>query len=117
MDLVSLANRLVQLDREAVEVRSQMLTLLTNGAGHAPEGPSRPPVRTGGKSREAAMAAAKEAEQAIVELIKAQPLRTAEIARATGAKVNSTTERLKRLAAKNLVQRDDSGAWAATGTG
>jgi hypothetical protein len=40
--LIGLAQRLVELDREATEVRSQMLKALINGAGGDPELPNPP---------------------------------------------------------------------------
>ena len=39
---------------------------------------------------------------------------TAELARATDSKVNTTTERLKRMKAKGLIERDTASAgWTA----
>lgn len=61
---------------------------------------------------------AAEAEARIAELVRDRPgLRTSEIAKETRAKVNTTVERLKRMAAKGLIERQDpSAGWRASAT-
>jgi hypothetical protein len=119
-DLVALAQRLVELDREAAEVRREMLAHLANGAGDPPARPTsaRSPKATGKVSgkRAATMEAAEEAERAIVALLQTQPMRNAEIARETRAKVNTVSERLSRLARKGMAQRGADGAWSVAST-
>ena len=60
-------------------------------------------------------AAAQEAEAKIIELLRATPgMGTAALTRATGAKVNTTAERLKRMKAKGLAIGGAGGGWTAS---
>jgi DNA-binding IclR family transcriptional regulator len=61
------------------------------------------------------MVAAAQVEQTILELLRLSPgLRTAAIAKATAARRSTADERLKRLQAKGLIERDDASAgWRA----
>ena len=56
-----------------------------------------------------------EVENTILKLLQSSPgLRTAAIARATAAQRSTTDERLKRLQAKGLIERDDASVgWRA----
>jgi hypothetical protein len=118
-ELVSLAERLVQLDRETAEVRSAMLRLLSNGADPNPppfERPARPGARPGPKPGAAHPAAirARAEEERIVALLKDRPgMGPGEIAEATGAKGDTTTERLRRLKERGLVAPAQGGGWMA----
>jgi hypothetical protein len=59
-------------------------------------------------------ALAEEAGRKIISLLQATPgMRTTQIAKATNAKTNTTTERLKRLQARGSVQSDGEGGWSA----
>ena len=84
---------------------------LSNGADAArPFAPAAP--------RHPAAIQAAEAEARIAELVRDRPgLRTSEIAKETSAKVNTTVERLKRMTAKGLIERQDASAgWRASAT-
>jgi hypothetical protein len=107
VEIVQLAERLVQLDREAGEIRARLLKLLANGSDPAPR-PSGP----GRKPGAARAAMTEQAETAIVELLKGQAMGPAEIARATGARTGTVNDRLRRLCKKGLVERADAG-WRA----
>jgi hypothetical protein len=61
--LVTLARRLVDLDREAADVRNEMRRLLTNSGGPGPRPPTRRAVKPA-KARPAKPAAAPEASAA-----------------------------------------------------
>jgi hypothetical protein len=126
-DLVQLAQRLVEIDREAQTIRSSMLKLLTNGAGGDLEAvhPLRPgagPAKRSRRTRSSAkpsgrhaqmMAAGAAAEERIIAALKAQPgMRSKEIAEATEAKTSTVSERLRRLKAKGLVAAAENGGWA-----
>jgi hypothetical protein len=114
-DLLVLAEKYVALTGEIEDVRRAMLSCLTNGAGEIPLRP-RPPARRrpGGSQQHPNAAAAAAAERKTIELLRSSPgLGTAAIAKATGAKVNTTSERLKRLQARGQVARADGGGWSA----
>jgi hypothetical protein len=109
-DLLGLAERFVRLNAEIEETRSAMLAALMNGAGDKPQTPFIRPARpSSGISSEAAKAA----EAQILELLKTKPMKAAEIAAATAAKLVTTHDRLRRLRQRGLAAPVD-GAWAAT---
>jgi hypothetical protein len=122
-DLVELAQRLVELDRETAEVRRRMLALLSNGADTSPAHPPRPARRSGGTakppkakspSRDEVMAKSAAADEAALVLIRSQPgVKTGEIATATQAKGTTMAERLRRLKEKGLVAGGGSEGWTA----
>jgi hypothetical protein len=115
-DLRVLAEKYVTLTGEVEDVRRAMLACLTNGAGDAAitARPIKPAKKAGGsKTSHPHIKAAAEAEARILELIREQPLKTSEIAKATGAKVNTVTERMKRLRDKGMATSGDSG-WRAS---
>ena len=118
--LVALAKRLVDLDAEAASVRAEMLRLLSaNGADRDPPPVVPPPRPTQGRPARKPppfdRVKAMEAEQAIVALLKSNtPMSTGGIVRATGAHKATVQDRLKRLQAKGLVARGDTGGWTAT---
>jgi hypothetical protein len=94
-----------------------MRRLLMNGAGGGSENPTpakRPGTKRPQSSRPKLVAAA-QVEETILGLLRSSPgLRTAAIAKATAAQRSTTDERLKRLQAKGLVERDDAGVgWRA----
>jgi hypothetical protein len=113
-DLINLAQRLVDLDKEIADVRSRMLTLLTNG--HGEPASIRPTSPRKGERRAAIMEQAAAEEERIVGLLRAAPMTTGEIAKATQGKASSVQNRLARLEKRNLVVRGDGGAWSATST-
>ena len=94
-----------------------MRRLLLNGAGSPNENPT--PARRPGAKRpqpgRSKMVAAAQVEQTIIGLLRSSPgLRTAANAKATAAQRSTTDERLKRLQAKGLIERDDASAgWRA----
>ena len=73
------------------------------------------PGRTGSQSQHPNAILAQQAESQIIELIKTTPgLKTTEIAKETGSKVNTTTQRLARMRERGLITRGDGGSgWAA----
>jgi predicted Rossmann fold nucleotide-binding protein DprA/Smf involved in DNA uptake len=114
--LVELARRYVRLSDELDAVRGEIARAVLNGAGETQNVPFVHAQRRGESAslHPNAQAAAK-AEARILELLKARPMRTGEIATATEAKINTVTERLKRMKAKGLVERDTASAgWAAS---
>jgi hypothetical protein len=121
-DLVALAQRLLDLDKETAAVRSRMLTLLANGHGEPaaahPTQPREGAKRTQAKGAKPHPNAAKAAviEGQIVALLKERPMGRGEIAKATQGKASSTQMRLTRLLEKGLVQRGERGLWSASST-
>ena len=109
-DLVELAQRFVRLSGELDSTRDAMKRLLLNGAGAANENPT-PARRPGAKrprSNPPKALRAAQVEETILKLLQSSPgMRTAAIARATAAQRSTTDERLKRLQAKGLVERDE----------
>jgi hypothetical protein len=112
-DLRSLAETYVRLETELEDVRRAMLAALTNGAA-----PANPTPRSGSKPGSDRFREAAEAEDRIVTLLRNQPgLKTAEIAKETAGKLNTVTERLKRLRTKGMVTGGGSDGWSvATAT-
>jgi uncharacterized membrane protein len=115
-NLVELAQRFVRLSGELDSTRDAMKRLLLNGAGSPNENPfvraSRPGAKRPRSNPPKALRAA-EIETTILELLRSSPgMGTAAIARATAAQRSTTDERLKRLQAKGLIERDDAG-WRA----
>ena len=92
-------------------VQGEIRKAVLNGASDM----TRPtqPARPGGVEHPNAVAA-KEAEEKILELLKAGPLRMGEIAEATAARRTTTGERLRRLRQRGLAGPVGGGAWAAT---
>ena len=115
-NLVELAQRFVRLSGELDSTRDAMKRLLLNGAAGKPDAPFARARRPGAKRPRSnppkALRAAK-VEETILKLLQSSPgMRTAAIAKATAAQRSTTDERLKRLQAKGLVERDDAG-WRA----
>ena len=115
-NLVELAQRFVRLSGELDLTRDAMKRLLLNGAAGKPDAPFARAKRPGAKrprlNHPKALRAAK-VEEMILKLLQSSPgMRTAAIAKATAAQRSTTDERLKRLQAKGLVERDDAG-WRA----
>lgn len=114
--LVELARQYVSLSEQLEGVREQIKHAVLNGGGGAvvTARPIQPAKKAGGsKSSHPHVAAAAQAEAKILELIRDQPLRTAQIAKLTEAKVNTTIERLKRLRDKGMAT-SDGGEWRAS---
>jgi MarR family len=100
-DLVELAQRFVRLSGELDATRDAMKRLLMNGGAS----PNPTPAKRPGVKRPPA-----QAEEAILNLLQSSPgLRTAAIMKATGCVRSTMVERLKRLQAKGLIERDDAG--------
>jgi uncharacterized membrane protein len=114
---VELAQRFVRPSGELDLTRDAMRLLLLNGAGGASKNPTparRPGAKRPQSNRPKPLPAAR-AEETILALLRSSPgLRTAAIAKATAAQRSTTDERLKRLQAKGLIERDDAGVgWRA----
>jgi winged helix-turn-helix DNA-binding protein len=107
--VVDLCRRLVVLTDELEVCREALKRALLNGGGGSERPFSLVPAGRLG---------AEEAEQAIVRLLGDQPgLRTAAVAAAVGAKLNTTSERLKRLRRKGEVMGGGSEGWRASTAG
>ena len=89
-----------------------MLSALTNGADPNPQRPAR--RGPGGQASHPNALAAKAAEEKILGLLKAGPLKLAEIAAATQGEQSTTSERLRCLRQRGLASPGVGGAWAAT---
>jgi hypothetical protein len=109
-NLVELAQRFVRLSGELDSTRDAMKRLLLNGASAS--GNPTPARRPGAKRPQPR---GPPVEEAIFKLLQSSPgMGTAAIARATAAGRSTTVERLKRLQAKGLIERDNAGAgWRA----
>jgi hypothetical protein len=119
--LAELAQRYVSLSAEleatraaiAIEVSSRNgagpnpAPRKANGAGNARARPTRRAARPG--TRRSTLANAATAEEKLVSLLKDKTMSQAEIARATGSPLSTTARRLKRLAAKSLIERGEDG--------
>ena len=105
----------VALNDQLEAVRGEIARAVANGATGEAARPTQARSKPGGLHPNTLKAA--EAEALIIERLKEQPgMGTAELARATDSKVNTTTERLKRMKAKGLIERDTASAgWAASG--
>ena len=113
-ELVRLAQKLVDLDREAEETRNAMRRLLANGADPTPNPTRRRGPRSGGGGmRDHLLAKAAAAEEAIVALLREGPKRLAEIMAALNSAGSTTGQRLARLSEKGFIQRGDDGLWSA----
>lgn len=110
--LVELARKFVRLSDELEAVRGEIARAVLNGAG--PQENPPPPVRSSGGSHPNAIAA-KEAEQAIIEVLRSSPgMGTAAVARATDSKVNTTAQRLARLRDRGMIAGGGGGGWTAS---
>jgi hypothetical protein len=113
--LVELARKYVALSDQLEAVRGQIERTVANGAAGEAARPTQPARSSGGSQHPNALKAV-EAEALIIERLRDRPgMGTAELARATDSKVNTTTERLKRMKAKGLIERQDGreGGWTA----
>jgi hypothetical protein len=110
-DLRSLAETYVALTGQIEEVRRAMLACLSNGIDPNPIRPAR----VSGGSQPANARATEEAKAAIVQLLKDQPgLGTSAIAQALGARVDTTTGRLKTLRTRGAIVGGGREGWRAT---
>ncbi len=112
-DLVALAKRFVDLTAELDATRDAMRWLLMNGAGgEAAPRPTQARPKPGARHPNAIKAA--EIEASIVALLRTTPgMRTAAVAKATGARTSTTVERLKRMKDKGLAQGGGDAGWSA----
>jgi Winged helix-turn-helix DNA-binding len=115
-DLVELARRYVSLSDQLEAVRGEIAKAVLNGG--AGEHPVRPmpagrPGGTGSQHPNATRAA--EAEEKILNVLRATPgLSGTRIAKETGTRVNTTTERERRLESRGPIARDaGAGGWTA----
>jgi DNA-binding IclR family transcriptional regulator len=60
------------------------------------------------------MAASAALDATVMGLLKGQPMRSSDLAKAAGAKLSSTGARLHRLHQRGLIARDEGGVWSAT---
>jgi hypothetical protein len=111
--LVELAQRYVALSAELEATRNAMRHALTNGSDVNPTraGSSGPPNK--GMTREALLAQSKAVDDRVLALLREKPMRPSDIARATGGKVSTTRERLRRLHKLGVVESAADG-WRAT---
>jgi hypothetical protein len=124
-DLVALAREYVTLSDQLETVRAKIKLAVLNGGAGPPE--KTPPgdgkgnfpqprvraKRARSKTPHPNAKLAAEAEGRILEVIRSQPgIRTAEIARAMDAKVNTTTQRLGRMLTRSVVVKSDQGGYA-----
>jgi hypothetical protein len=117
-DLVTLAERFLHLSRELAETKDAMRRLLSNGGGEVPSNGGDPdspfaaaPSQPGGARR----VRAQQAEDAILTALQATPnLTTVQIARATGARPNTTALRLERMQSRGQITRGNGrcGEWS-----
>jgi hypothetical protein len=114
-DLRTFAERYCRLEIEIEQVRNAMRQALANGSDLSPANPTWTAGKPSG-SRAETLAAAQAPDERVLALIIDRPMKAAEIARATGAKANTTGERMNRLKAKGAVQRDEAGAWSLSST-
>jgi hypothetical protein len=115
--LVELARRFVELSDELEGVRGEIRKAVLNGTGGSAPRPTPARSKPGnprGPQHPKTVAAA-EAETRILSLLRATPgMGTMAIARATGAKRNTTVQRLQRLRARGEVQGGGGDGWTAS---
>jgi hypothetical protein len=113
--LIELARRYVACADELESLREQIKLALVNGAGEAAPGPFVQARSNPGGSQPANARATEEAKAAIVQLLKDQPgLGTSAIAQALGARVDTTTGRLKTLRTRGAIVGGGREGWRAT---
>jgi hypothetical protein len=116
-NLVELAQRFVRLSEELDVTRGAMKRLLLNGAGGPSENPTlaRRPAGKGPQPSRPKALRGQQVEEAIIRLLQTSPgMGTGAIARSTSAGRSTTVERLRRLQAKGVIERDGLGAgWRA----
>ena len=113
--LVELARQYVALSDQLETVRRQIKLAVMNG-GEMAKVPfvraARPGEKSGSQQAKAIAAAA--AERKLLDLICQQPgTGTAALARSTGAKVNTSAERLKRMKLRGEVHGGGAVGWTA----
>jgi hypothetical protein len=109
--LTELARKFVDLSDQLEAVRVEIKRCVLNGGDPMPNHPPRARASTKAAGRKAKQSA--KAEAAIVTLISETPMRTSQIARATSARVNTVSERMRRLCQRGAVRRGEDGLWAA----
>ena len=113
--LVELARRFVACNDELEVLRGEIRkAVLNGGAGVEAAAPFAPARRRGGTSQHANALKAAEPEGRILELLRQRPMKMGEIVAAMGAKQSTTSERMRRLRQRGLVDLA-GGAWSATG--
>ena len=97
------------------ETVGAVMRWMTVGRHRRPLSSKRGDPAERGRSRSIQMRfLAQQAELQIIELIKTTPGLKTEIAKETGSKVNTTTQRLARMRERGLITRGDGGSgWAA----
>ena len=111
--LVDLAQRVVELDREAAEVRGQMLRLLQS-SGKDPDPPPHP--LRGALAQGQMRPMRRERRRANLRSwrsYKERPMGPSEIMKTTGGRRSTIGERLRGLRKKGLITRTAEG-WSAT---
>jgi Winged helix-turn-helix DNA-binding len=118
-DLVELARRYVAASDELESLRSEIRRAVMNGGAPTAEpkaNPSSPAARraAGQRHHPNAIQAAK-IDQKVLDLLKATPgLKVGELAKATGLKTSTTSERLRRMRAGGSVAAVEGGGWSAS---
>ena len=126
-DLRALAEQFISLTGQIETVRRAMLAALSNGAGPEPRPTLPARSKLGGRPKASSKAsssssskapkaiAAAAAESEIMEIVRAKPgVRTAQIARATGAKGPTVTARIARLRERGLIEGGGPAGFTAT---
>jgi hypothetical protein len=108
--LLELAKELVSLDAKTMSVRARIKALALNGEDATEKRPPRPTrrLRMGppkGKPKEKMLVEAQIADEAVLTALKNGPMKQADLCRATGSKVTTMAERLKRLELKDRIVR------------
>jgi hypothetical protein len=117
--LIALATAYVETAARMASIRSEMVKLLSNGVGggesadHHPPEPGAGPAKTKTKkahptksrSRAATMEASAALDEKVMGLLRSQPMRSTDLAKAAGAKMSSTGARLHRLHQRGLIAR------------
>ena len=95
-EILTLAEKYVALSTELEATRNAMRHALGNGIDAAPN-PTKPPVRFGGTakrakppSRDAILAQSRATDAQVVAMLKRQPMKSTDIARATSSRVSTT---------------------------
>jgi hypothetical protein len=113
-DLRALAEKYVALNGESDDVRREVLACLTNGGGAKPVRPTSAPRRGEPASQHPNAAKAAKIDEKVIDLLKATPgMKVSELAKATSSKTSTTSERLRRMRARQLVAPVDGGGWQA----
>jgi hypothetical protein len=114
MGLVELAQKFVALSAELEETRKAMRAALMNGSDGNPTTAGSTGPQKRGMDREAVLAQSRAAEERVLALLRENPMRPSQIAKATQGKLSTTRERLQRLRKRGVVEPAADG-WRLAG--